>query len=290
MKDPVVDPDGNAYEREAIERWLRVQSSSPITNGYLTVDMLRPSKELKSRIYKVVGEFLRQVVFEFRVFVCWMLAFVKGCVLIYTEDVHDLLTNHTLTHATSVPSPTGKPRSKSQSRAQSRFDNRSSSPNQNQTTNEYVSGRVLVDSYLREISSKSKLSVALDGMGICAFSYRKITFVIEVPILPNAGFMVYSSFDGRSVDRAMLARKIDAWNKWLADIKSASRVSHVMAGSKTVFSLRGSERDMMKCEVFQKTLEYFVEMSLKLHNILHPEEIKSIDNVCLTTRPPVCVA
>ena len=30
----------------------------------------------------------------------------------------------------------------------------------------YVSGRVLVDSYLCEISSKSKLSVSLDGMGI----------------------------------------------------------------------------------------------------------------------------
>ena len=56
MKDPVVDPEGNAYEREAIERWLRVQSSSPITNEYLTVDMLRSSKELKSRIYKVAGE------------------------------------------------------------------------------------------------------------------------------------------------------------------------------------------------------------------------------------------
>jgi hypothetical protein len=57
MRDPVVDPEGNAYEREAIERWLRVQSSSPVTNGYLTVEMLRPSKELKSKIYKVVGEF-----------------------------------------------------------------------------------------------------------------------------------------------------------------------------------------------------------------------------------------
>jgi hypothetical protein len=57
MKDPVVDPDGNAYEREAIERWLRVQSSSPITNGYLSVDMLRPSTDLKNRIYKLVGQY-----------------------------------------------------------------------------------------------------------------------------------------------------------------------------------------------------------------------------------------
>ena len=56
LRDPVLDPDGNAYEREAIERWLRVQSSSPITNGYLDISMLRGGGELKRRIYKVVGE------------------------------------------------------------------------------------------------------------------------------------------------------------------------------------------------------------------------------------------
>lgn len=106
-----------------------------------------------------------------------------------------------------------------------------------------------------------------------------------MPIVANAGFMVYSSFDAKSVDWSMLSRKIDAWNQWLAGIKRGSRVAHVMAGNKTVFSLKGSEKDMVSCEVFQKTLEYFVEMSLKLHNFLHPGEAKSVSNVCLTTAP-----
>jgi hypothetical protein len=56
MKDPVFDNDGNTYEREAIERWLRAQSSSPITNEYLSLDMLRPNKVLKSQIYKATGK------------------------------------------------------------------------------------------------------------------------------------------------------------------------------------------------------------------------------------------
>jgi hypothetical protein len=85
----------------------------------------------------------------------------------------------------------------------------------------------------------------------------------------------------------MLSRKIDAWNRWLSDIKWASRVSHVIAGNKIVFSLKGNEKDMMKCETFQKTLEYFVEMSLKLHNILHPGETKDVNKVSLTS--PVTV-
>lgn len=58
MKDPVVDNDGHTYEREAIERWLRAQSSSPVTNEYLSLDMLKPNKKLKSKIYKATGEYI----------------------------------------------------------------------------------------------------------------------------------------------------------------------------------------------------------------------------------------
>ncbi|KAL3777171.1 hypothetical protein ACHAW5_009295 [Stephanodiscus triporus] len=220
MKDPVRDDEGNVYEREAIERWLRVQSSSPITNRYLSPDMIRPDKELKRAIYKA----------------------------------------------------TGKPRSKSQARAKS--------PNEG----DLVSGRVLIDSYLREISSHSKLNVSLDGIGICAFSYRRTTFVIEVPITPHAGFMVYSSFDGEA-DMHKLCERIDAWNDWLSKIGRHSSVHYIRAGRKTVFSLKGSELDMAKCEVFQKTLEYFVEMTLKVYNLFHPLEMKAVENVCLTRHP-----
>lgn len=64
MKDPVKDTEGNTYEREAIERWLRVQSSSPITNRYLSLGMIRPDKELKRAIYKMTGEFICWVLFR----------------------------------------------------------------------------------------------------------------------------------------------------------------------------------------------------------------------------------
>ncbi len=58
MKDPVVDNVGHSYEREAIERWLRAQSSSPVTNEYLSLDMLKPNKKLKNKIYKATGEYI----------------------------------------------------------------------------------------------------------------------------------------------------------------------------------------------------------------------------------------
>lgn len=50
MKDPVIDPDGNSYEREAIESWLRRNGTSPITRAPLAIKDLRPNRALKQTI------------------------------------------------------------------------------------------------------------------------------------------------------------------------------------------------------------------------------------------------
>lgn len=240
MKDPVVDLEGNTYEKEAIDRWLRVQGSSPVTNQLLSKDQLKPNRELRSRIRKM----------------------------------------------------TGTPRSKSQPRngGQKPTESRSQSPTLNTL-------RTLVDSYLRDISTKSKkLSVSLDGMGICAFSFRHITFVIEVPTNDNAstnsaasnsgGFQVYSSFDASSTPA--IEQKIIAWNAWLDGVGRSSSVAYVRAGSKSVFTLRGHPKEVEDCATFQTTLENFVLMTLKLHNLIHPASMaKNTENVKLTRSPVV---
>jgi Mg-chelatase subunit ChlD len=50
FKDPVVDKDGNSYEREAIENWLRTNSLSPITRRPLNASDLVPNRALKDII------------------------------------------------------------------------------------------------------------------------------------------------------------------------------------------------------------------------------------------------
>ena len=35
MQDPVVDPEGNSYERSAIEGWLARNATSPVTRAPL---------------------------------------------------------------------------------------------------------------------------------------------------------------------------------------------------------------------------------------------------------------
>ena len=50
MEDPVVDPEGNSYERHAIEEWIRQNGRSPITRTILSIDDLRPNRALKETI------------------------------------------------------------------------------------------------------------------------------------------------------------------------------------------------------------------------------------------------
>jgi sacsin len=51
MADPVVDPEGNSYERRAIEEWLSEHSAtSPVTRAPLTARQLVPNRALKDTI------------------------------------------------------------------------------------------------------------------------------------------------------------------------------------------------------------------------------------------------
>jgi U-box domain len=46
MVDPVIAPDGNSYERQAIENWIRANGTSPVTREALTLSQLRPNNAL----------------------------------------------------------------------------------------------------------------------------------------------------------------------------------------------------------------------------------------------------
>jgi len=50
MEDPVVDPEGNTYERRAIEEWLSRNSTSPVTRSPLSVTDLVPNRALRDAI------------------------------------------------------------------------------------------------------------------------------------------------------------------------------------------------------------------------------------------------
>lgn len=50
MREPVIDSDGNTYEKAAIEDWLRLKGTSPMTRKPMHVSSLRPNRALKNLI------------------------------------------------------------------------------------------------------------------------------------------------------------------------------------------------------------------------------------------------
>jgi hypothetical protein len=50
MTDPVIAPDGHTYERSAIENWLKINKTSPVTNLPLSSNNLIPNIALRSTI------------------------------------------------------------------------------------------------------------------------------------------------------------------------------------------------------------------------------------------------
>lgn len=59
MTDPVVDHEGNTYERSAIVEWLRNHDTSPITRNPLDISQLIPNRALKSLIEDYIAAQIR---------------------------------------------------------------------------------------------------------------------------------------------------------------------------------------------------------------------------------------
>lgn len=53
MVDPVIDPDGNTYERSAIENWIRAHGTSPLTRRPLQRDSLQPNRALAALLQRM---------------------------------------------------------------------------------------------------------------------------------------------------------------------------------------------------------------------------------------------
>jgi hypothetical protein len=55
MYDPVLDPEGNTYERRAIVEWLRHKRNSPVSRQPLNDKMLIPNNALRETIHEFMG-------------------------------------------------------------------------------------------------------------------------------------------------------------------------------------------------------------------------------------------
>ena len=62
MTDPVIDPEGNTYERQAIEEWLDKHGSSPQTRATMNKSTLVPNRALREIIAERMGKSKSKIV------------------------------------------------------------------------------------------------------------------------------------------------------------------------------------------------------------------------------------
>jgi len=55
MQNPVIGPDGQTYERQSIEDWLRVHNTSPVTRAPMQANQLIPNFALKNAIQNMLN-------------------------------------------------------------------------------------------------------------------------------------------------------------------------------------------------------------------------------------------
>lgn len=58
MVDPVIDAEGNTFERSAIEEWIKKEGTSPITRNPIAISDLRCNRALKSAISEDRAKFI----------------------------------------------------------------------------------------------------------------------------------------------------------------------------------------------------------------------------------------
>ncbi len=129
-------------------------------------------------------------------------------------------------------------------------------------------------------------------MGTSEFHYLGIKFQLEVPDngpLDSQSFHVRTTYD-HSKRAAGISVRILEWNKALQDIGVGAKLTFRNASKGPGFTFSLSSREMeggkFSRREFRHCLEYFVEMSIKLHNIIFVNDVKRFEKVRLTVVSP----
>lgn len=160
MVDPVIDAEGNTFERQALMRWLSHYGASPVSRQPLNANLVVPNFALRDIIHEVMGSsWVDQRTEELG----HQYSFSSLAELQDDDFLQpDSLDNSSSSHVSYNSSPASKYRGKMQC-------------------------------YLKKLSQDvgGGMQLQLDDSGICMFNCENMTIVVEVP--EDAGsFYVYT--------------------------------------------------------------------------------------------------
>ena len=291
MIDPVIDQEGNSYEKSAIMDWLirQGQSKSPITKNPLKPYHLAVNRALKEAICEYMGEYD----------VCrFESAFLDaGRFRHIRPDASHVIIDAGVRHHHSkirlaffqansstpcIRSCAGPEWTKRTEVTSNRYpatgDDVSTTQRPDRTILRHASPyRTLVDDFLQEIGRTTPLDERLNEAGVCAFAYDGHTFVIEVPERSGV-YLFYTSLGKLEDVRAKQAEKqkdvlrtLLNWNYLQKQTRGGVLSLDAARENDITFSYYGKVEDV-NCSDFRIELERFMETSLRLYDKLHKEE------------------
>jgi len=148
----------------------------------------------------------------------------------------------------------------------------------------YKSLREAVDCFITDLNSGSPTVtiVPLDNSGITSFSYLGIKFRLEVPGGVSDNIIVQTWYE-HSKKAAGISSYVVKFNAMFQKMGLGGKLTFRNMNRKYAFTLT----QKMDPETFSKTnmrhcVEYFMEMSIKLHNIININDVRRVDKVRLT--------
>eukprot|EP00578_Thalassiosira_sp_NH16_P007954 CAMPEP_0181123974 /NCGR_PEP_ID=MMETSP1071-20121207/26214_1 /TAXON_ID=35127 /ORGANISM="Thalassiosira sp., Strain NH16" /LENGTH=755 /DNA_ID=CAMNT_0023209209 /DNA_START=163 /DNA_END=2430 /DNA_ORIENTATION=- len=241
MREPMSDFEGNSYERGAVLKYLETHSTSPVTGNPLYPMHLTPNTALTEKIRYTLK--------------------LKTC-LDSLQQKH-IGNNPTVQH--QLPPKHNKSRSNNESA--------------------YSSLREAVDvGFIKDLNSGSpSITISqLNDSGATSFSYLGLKFRLEVPVGGVADNVIVQTWFDHGKRAAGISGRIVQFNAALQKMGLDGKLTYRNMNGKNAFTLTKT----MDPEKFSKislrhSIEYFMEMSIKLHNAINTGDMKKVDKVRL---------
>ena len=141
--------------------------------------------------------------------------------------------------------------------------------------------RECVNGFINDLNSGAPtITIKNLSDGISSFSYLGIKFTLEVPEEDNI-FTLQTEFEHNKKAAGISARIVE-WNKALQEIGLGGKLTFRSIKGKFTFMLsRDIDPDKFSRRELRHSIEYFLEMSIKLHNIINVNDLKKICKVRL---------
>jgi hypothetical protein len=140
-----------------------------------------------------------------------------------------------------------------------------------------------VNMFIKELDSASSNVIInrLDTSGKAVFTYNGLDYTLQVPEGLSHHILLQTWFDHERKAAGISARIVE-WNRSLQEIGLGGKLTFRNIKGKFAFTLTLEMKPEKFCKKDLKhSMEYYLEMSIKLHNIINVTDQKKVDKVRL---------